>query len=55
MKTFDIKADINQETYEDEFKLCINDNGAKHFYDLDVNELLDLYEETKHAVETNIC
>lgn len=55
MKTFDIKADINQETYEDEFTLCIKDNGVNHYYDMNMNELLDLYEETKHAVETNIC
>jgi hypothetical protein len=55
MKSFDIKADINNETYEDEFTLCISEKRKKQYFELTVNELLDLYEEVKHTVETNIC
>ena len=54
-KSFDIKANINQETYEDEFVLIITENRKKQKFDLAVDELLDLYQEIKHAVETNIC
>lgn len=55
MKSFDIKANINQETYEDEFVLIITENHKNQKFDLTVDELLDLYQEIKHAVETNIC
>ena len=55
MKYFDIKANINQETYEDEFVLIITENRKNQKFDLTVDELLDLYQEIKHAVETNIC
>lgn len=55
MKTFDIKANINQDTFEDEFVLSIIENRATQMFDLSVDELLDLYQEIKHTVETNIC
>ena len=54
MKTFDIRADINQYTYEDEFVLYICENNAKHVFPLSVDELVDLYHEVKHTFETNI-
>lgn len=55
MKSFDIRANINQETYEDEFVLIITENRTKQKIELTVDEILDLYQEIKHAVETNIC
>ena len=54
MKTFDIRVDINHDTYEDEFVLYICENNAKQAFPLSVDELLDLYHELKHTVETNI-
>jgi hypothetical protein len=55
MKTFDIKVNINQETYEDEFVLRIIEDKVSKIIILDTPELLDLYQEIKHTVDTNIC
>ena len=55
MKTFDVKSSINPDTYQDEYLLTINDNKKKFSMNLDTCELLDLYEEVKHAVDTTIC
>lgn len=55
MKNFDIKSDINEITYEDEYKLVITEDNDKQQISLTTDELLDLYHETKHAVETHIC
>jgi hypothetical protein len=54
MKTFDIKVNINQETYEDEFVLRIIEDKVSKIIILDTPELLDLYQEIKHTVDTNI-
>lgn len=57
-KYFDIKADINPDTYQDEYKLHIIDReceNVSHIYvDLTTEELLDLHDAVRHAVETNI-
>ena len=50
-----IKNESTGETYEDEFVLIITENRKNQKFDLTVDELLDLYQEIKHAVETNIC
>ena len=56
MKRIDVKSDINFETYDDEFKLIfINDDNSTINIHLNSSELLDLYYEIKHAVETTIC
>lgn len=55
MKRFDIKSDINPETYIDEFCLIITENKSIQKINMDVAELLDLEREVKHAIETNIC
>lgn len=55
MKTFDIKTTINEVTYEDEYELKIKEESSKTVIKMTTDELLDLYNETKHAVETNIC
>lgn len=54
MKRFDIKSDINQDTYMDEFSLIITEDTHSNIFKLDVDELLNLHQEVKHAVETNI-
>ena len=57
-KYFDIKSDINPDTYQDEYKLIIIDRNydkVSHVYvDLTIEELLDLYDTVRHAVDTNI-
>lgn len=55
MKTFDIQVNINQDTYDDEFILRIIEDKVSRIFVLDTPELLDLYQEIKHAVDTNIC
>ena len=55
MKTFDIKVNINEETYDDEFILRIIEDKASKIFVLDTAELLDLYQEIKHTVDTKIC
>ena len=54
MKTFDIKTSINEVTYEDEYELKIKEDSSNTSIKLTTDELLDLYHETKHAVDTNI-
>lgn len=54
MKTFDIQYNINQDTYMDEFQLKIHENKSVTNISLTVDELLNLYYEIKHAVETTI-
>ena len=54
MKTFDIKTKINEITFEDEYELKIKEDSSKTIIKMTTDELLDLYNETKHAVETNI-
>lgn len=54
MKTFDIKSDINPETYQDEYLLTISEGKHKNSLKLQTDELLNLYDEVKHAVETTI-
>lgn len=56
MKRFDIKSDINPETYIDEFTLIVTEkNKPTQTINMDTAELLDLEREVRHAVETNIC
>ena len=55
MKHFDIKSDINPETYMDEFTLIISEkNKPTQKIEMNTAELLDLEREVKHAIETNI-
>lgn len=54
MKRFDIRVDFSEDTYLDEFILKITDDNERNIIKMDTAEILELYNEVKHAVETNI-
>lgn len=55
MKTFDINVTIDETTYQDKFKLTIREHKkVVNTVELSTEELIFLYDEVKHAIDTNI-